>query len=82
MSDMTTRREAFAKVLTDHGIVPNENGFHAWRCEHPDRYPDYCHCVPDLLDALEAAAALSPAGVCPTCDCWGGEHRPAPEAVR
>jgi hypothetical protein len=57
---MTDARTLLEKVLTDHGILPNENGFHAWRCEHPDRYPGYCHCVPDLLDALEphlAAAA-------------------------
>jgi len=58
---VVTLRDALAKVLTDHGIGPNEDGLHSWRCGHPDRYPDYCHCVPDLLDALitEARAILA-----------------------
>lgn len=49
-------RDRFAKVLSDHAIVPEQEGFHGWRCGHPDRYPGYCHCVPDLLDDLMAAA--------------------------
>ena len=64
MTDETARlRDALGKVLADHAIVPNQNGFHGWRCEHPDRYPDYCHCVPDLLDDLMAVAAEARAGL-------------------
>lgn len=52
-----TTRDRLAQVLSDHAIVPEQEGFHSWRCGHPDRYPGYCHCVPDLLDALVLAAA-------------------------
>jgi hypothetical protein len=38
------------------GREDQEGESYRWRCEHPDRYPGYCHCVPDLLDDLLAAA--------------------------
>ena len=70
-TDVLALREALEKVLEEHGIVPVEENFHAWRCGHPDRYPNYCHCVPDLLDALIAAVraeTLAGAGVVEVCE--------------
>ena len=34
----------------DNGCSP-----HAWRCENPDRFPGYCTCVDDMIDAILAA---------------------------
>ncbi len=39
-------------TLVDYGINEPTCGIHAWRCEHPDRYPDYCKCLADLMSAL------------------------------
>ena len=39
-------------TLVDYGINEPTRGIHAWRCEHPDRYPDYCKCLADLMSAL------------------------------
>ena len=55
-----TLRQALGDVLAAHGIVPEMENFHAWRCGHPDRYPDYCQCVPQLLDALMAVLRPTP----------------------
>jgi len=52
---MTVRREdreALVRVLADQGFDDNGASPHSWRCEHPDRYPDYCTCVTDMIDAI------------------------------
>jgi hypothetical protein len=44
-------------VLAGQGLdTPREPGDHfcphSWRCENPDRYPGYCTCVSDMIDAI------------------------------
>lgn len=46
--------ERVKKALREQGLDDNGLSPHGWRCEHPDRFPDYCTCVDDV-----ARAALS-----------------------
>ena len=48
-------RVELRRILAEQGL--DDNGFspHSWRCEHPDRYPDACTCVADIIDAILAA---------------------------
>jgi hypothetical protein len=56
MSEPTTDdREALLKVLAEQGLSEPAFSPHSWRCEHPDRYPDYCTCARDMADAILAA---------------------------
>lgn len=48
-------REALLKVLAEQGLSEPAYSPHSWRCEHPDRYPDYCTCARDMADAILAA---------------------------
>ena len=45
-------REALVRVLADQGFDDNGASPHSWRCDHPERYPDYCTCVTDMIDAI------------------------------
>lgn len=48
-------RTELTRVLAQNGIGPDgQDGLHSWRCSEPDRYPDYCTCVPGLVDDLLA----------------------------
>lgn len=45
-------REQIRELLAEQGFDVNGASPHSWRCEHPDRYPDYCTCVDDMIDAI------------------------------
>lgn len=47
-------RERLLTLFAEHGFSKGENP-HSWRCQYPDRYPDYCDCAEGLADALIAA---------------------------
>jgi hypothetical protein len=53
-------KDIIERVLREQGLGDNGASPHGWRCEHPDRYPDYCTCVTDAVQAI--AAELEAAG--------------------
>ncbi|MDL5351178.1 hypothetical protein [Microbacterium sp. zg-YB36] len=58
MSDLDAR-DTLRRILAEQGLDDNGATPHSWRCEHPDRYPDYCTCVDDMIDAILASRAAS-----------------------
>lgn len=52
---MRTEREALLKVLAEQGLSEPGYSPHGWRCDNPDRYPDYCTCARDTADAILTA---------------------------
>ena len=43
MTDLTPNHPA-VEALGREGFDHEGGTMHAWRCEHPDRYPGYCTC--------------------------------------
>lgn len=53
-------KDIIERVLREQGLDDNGASPHGWRCQHPDRFPDYCTCVSDAVQAI--AAELEAAG--------------------
>ncbi len=47
-------RDRVILAIREQGLDHNGVHPHGWRCEHPDRYPDYCDCVESMADAVIA----------------------------
>jgi hypothetical protein len=47
--------DALRQVLREQGLDTGGASPHSWRCENPDRYPGYCTCVEDMVQAIIAA---------------------------
>lgn len=43
------------RILAEQGLDDDGASPHSWRCDHKDRYPDYCTCVAEIIDAIIAA---------------------------
>jgi hypothetical protein len=55
-------RRVLAEQGLDTAVNPGDHFCpHSWRCENPDRYPGYCTCVDDLMDAIFAVGFRAPA---------------------
>lgn len=54
MTDQEARDE-LRRIMAEQGFDVEGATPHGWRCEHPDRYPGYCTCVGDMIDAVLAA---------------------------
>lgn len=52
------QRVDLRRILAEQGLDDNGASPHSWRCEHLDRYPDYCTCVDDIIDAILASDAI------------------------
>ena len=48
MPDITYNHPAVA-ALGSEGFDHEGGTMHAWRCEHPDRYPGYCTCPEEAV---------------------------------
>ena len=55
MTSLDAQRKELRKIMAAQGLDDNGCSPHAWRCEHPDRFPGYCTCVDDMIDAILAA---------------------------
>ena len=47
--------EAALHAVEGEGLTSDGGTPHGWRCEHPDRYPDYCKCPIDVAKAAVTA---------------------------
>ncbi len=60
---MPDAEKIIAEALRAEGLDTGGASPHSWRCEHPDRYPDYCHCTEEaasvVADALRQAGMLT-----------------------
>ena len=48
MPDITYNHPA-VEALGSEGFDHEGGTMHAWRCEHPDRYPSYCTCPEETV---------------------------------
>ena len=64
-------RERVVEALRAEGLTEDGGHPHGWRCEYPDRYPDYCTCVTETADAVLAVVR----------EWLGGEQPVVTEAV-
>ncbi len=48
MPDITYNHPA-VEALGSEGFDHEGGTMHAWRCEHPDRYPGYCTCPEEAV---------------------------------
>ena len=56
MSDLDPRGlEAALHAVEGEGLTSDGGTPHGWRCEHPDRYPDYCKCPIDVAESAVTA---------------------------
>lgn len=63
MSTVDDAVGAGARALAAEGGGPGDS-IHSWRCEHPDRYPGACECVPGVtVEVLRAAWPILSAGL-------------------
>ncbi len=61
-------RETLADVLRAQGLADTANqGYHGWRCQHPDRY-GACDCFAELVGDLWAAGVHVGPCAQPTAD--------------
>ena len=63
MSDLDPRGLAAAlHAVEGEGLTSDGGTPHGWRCEHPDRYPDYCKCPTEMAESAITAylAATQP----------------------
>jgi hypothetical protein len=60
ITERIERLNTIKRVLREQGLDDNGANPHSWRCENPDRYPDYCTCVDDVAVALLDALFPSP----------------------
>ena len=42
--------EAALHAMEGEGLTSDGGTPHGWRCEHPDRYPDYCKCPAEMAE--------------------------------
>ena len=42
------------QVMAEQGFDDDGAHPHSWRCENPDRFPHYCTCVNEMIDAILA----------------------------
>lgn len=47
--------EAALHAVEGEGLTSDGGTPHGWRCEHPDRYPDYCKCPTEMADSAITA---------------------------
>ena len=47
--------EAAIHAVKGEGLTPDGGTPHGWRCEHPDRYPDYCKCPTEMAESAITA---------------------------
>ena len=47
--------EAAIHAVKGEGLTPDGGTPHGWRCEHPDRYPDYCKCPTEMAESAVTA---------------------------
>jgi hypothetical protein len=47
-----SRLDLVRRVLREQGLDDNGATPHSWRCEYPDRFPNYCTCVDDVAQAI------------------------------
>lgn len=50
--DEKTPEQVIDLTIREQGLDDNGPHPHGWRCEHPDRFPDYCTCVADMRNAI------------------------------
>ena len=56
MSDLDPRAlEAAIHAVEGEGLTQDGATPHGWRCEYPDRYPDYCTCPIDVAESAVTA---------------------------
>ena len=56
MSDLDPRGlEAALHAVEGEGLTSDGRTPHWWRCEHPDRYPDYCRCPIEVAESAVTA---------------------------
>lgn len=47
--------EAALHAVEGEGLTSDGGTPHGWRCEHPDRYPDYCKCPTEMAESAITA---------------------------
>jgi hypothetical protein len=47
-----SERDALDAILRSEGLDDHGASPHSWRCEYPDRYPNACHCVEWVREAI------------------------------
>ena len=56
MSDLDPRGlEVALHAVEGRGLTPDGGTPHGWRCEYPDRYPDYCKCPIEVAELAVSA---------------------------
>ena len=82
MPDLTPNHPA-VEALGSEGFDHAGGTMHAWRCEHPDRYPGYCTCPEEAVaivrDNLTADDLRNtPAGRELMAEAWDERHATRP----
>ena len=47
--------EAALHAVEGEGLTSDGGTPHGWRCEYPDRYPDYCKCPIEMAESAVTA---------------------------
>lgn len=51
---MESKIEIIKRILLNEGGAPGSS-LHSWRCEYPDRFPNYCTCLEDIAEEIAEA---------------------------
>ena len=67
-------------AVEGQGLTPDGGTPHGWRCEYPDRYPDYCKCPIEMAESAITAYLAVTQPIVETVE--GLEELPVGTAIR
>jgi hypothetical protein len=68
---MADARTVLRRVFREQGFDDVGASPHSWRCQYPDRYPNECSCLDEMVAAILGAGFI----LAPTCpECQAGKH--------